>query len=129
MRYLGIDYGKSRVGLAVAATTIAEVYGTIKVTSDVDAIKKISEVVKKEDILEIVIGVSEGKMAEETKAFAEMLKDKLGLPIHFQDETLTSKAAQMLSIQAGVKRKKRKEKEDSYAATLILQNFIDEKGL
>ncbi|OGM02771.1 hypothetical protein A2115_01680 [Candidatus Woesebacteria bacterium GWA1_41_8] len=128
MRYLGIDYGKKKIGLAVAATTISEVYGTLMVSSDTDALKKIGEVIKKENISEIVVGISEGQMAKDSKYFIEKLKDKFKLPVHMQDETLTSKAAQFLSIQAGIKRKKRKRLEDAYSASLILQNYLDEKA-
>lgn len=128
MRILAIDYGRKKIGLAVATTMLAEAYGVVRCKSSHSAIEKIRKVVEKEKIEKIVVGLSEGKMAKETKRFAEMLGRQLDLPIYFQDESLSTQRAQDLSIQAGVKRRKRKEFEDAYTAALILQDYLDFKG-
>jgi len=107
---------------------LAEVYGVIRSESVEEAIKKLRNVVEKESINKIVVGVSEGKMAEETKAFAKRLKKELKLPVTLQDETLSTKLAQSLSINAGIKRKKRKEFEDAYSAAIILQDYLNLRG-
>jgi RNase H-fold protein (predicted Holliday junction resolvase) len=77
----------------------------------------------------IVLGISEGKMGEESREFGRKLEKKLKIPMIFQDETLTTHEAQKLSIEAGMKRKKRKTLEDAFSATLILQAYLDEKKL
>ena len=128
MRILAIDYGRKKIGIATATTMLAEVYGVIRSESVEEAIKKLRNVVEKESINKIVVGVSEGKMAEETKAFAKRLKKVLKLSVTLQDETLSTKLAQSLSINAGIKRKKRKEFEDAYSAAIILQDYLNLRG-
>ena len=125
MRILGIDYGRKKIGLALAISPIAEPYEVIRFEKLDVAIKKLKRVVKLEKIEQIVVGISEGKMAEETRKFGEGLEKELGIPISFQDETLTTKEAEELSRKAGIKRKKRRELTDAYSATLILQRYLD----
>lgn len=128
MKILGIDFGTKKIGLATAVTALAEVYGVIRFRTTDDAIKKIKKVVDDEKIEKIVIGISEGEMAKQTKEFSEKLKETVSLPLEFQDETLSTKDAQRMAIDAGVKRKKRREYEDAFAAALILQQYLDENG-
>ena len=127
MKILGIDYGRKKIGLAIATTTLAEPFGVIRVESQEDAVEKIVRVVKIERVKQVVVGISEGKMAEETKAFANKLEDTLGLPIVFRDETLSTQEAQRLSIEANISQKKRHEFEDAYSATIILQDHLNVK--
>lgn len=122
MNILGIDFGLKKVGLAMAVSPIAMPYMVLRS----DFINRISMICNKEHIDKIVIGVSEGKMAEESKKFGRELKEKTNLPVEFSDETLTSQDAQRLSIEAGIGRKRRKSMEDAYSATLMLQNYIDQ---
>ncbi|OGM13861.1 hypothetical protein A3A76_05110 [Candidatus Woesebacteria bacterium RIFCSPLOWO2_01_FULL_39_23] len=135
MIILGIDYGKSKIGFAISESKIAEPYRVVKIKSMEDAIEKVKEVVSSfakasedkqvEQVEQVVIGDSEGRMAEETKEFGRKLGEKLNIPVIFQDETLTTQEAQRLSIEAGIKRKKRKALEDAYSAALILQAYLD----
>ena len=124
MRILGIDYGRKKIGLAIAFTEIAEPYRVIRY-DDLEVLgEKIKEVIRNENIEEIVVGISEGEMAEETKKFGEILKEKTRLPLSFADETLSTYDAQRFSQEAGVKRQKRKDFEDAYAATVMLQEYL-----
>jgi putative holliday junction resolvase len=125
MKTLGIDYGKKKIGLAVSEGVLAEPLKVIGCENLEEGLGKVIQVVRAEKAKRIVLGISEGKMAEETKKFGKMLQDKLGIPVEFQDETLTTHEAQELSIEAGIKRKKRKSMEDAYSATLILQDYLD----
>jgi len=122
MRILGIDYGRSKVGLAIAETPLAQPMGVIRYSTPGELQIKIKRVIEDSDIDKIVVGVSEGEMAKESEEFAKSLGAETF------DETLTSFEAQRLSIEAGIKRKKRREMEDAYAATVMLQNYLDEKG-
>lgn len=119
MNYLGLDYGRKKVGLSIGNRSIAEPYLVIRYANQKDLIKKIKDIIKKEDINKVVVGVSENEMGQESKSFADLL----GADIF--DETLTSQDAIRLSIQGGVKRKKRKGMEDAFAATIMLQNYLD----
>ena len=100
MRILGIDYGKVKIGVSLATSMLAEPLGVIRYKIPSEAFTKLEKIVEKESIEEVVIGISEGGMEEETREFARLLKAKLSLHVHFQDETLTTKDAQIRSIEA-----------------------------
>ena len=121
MKTLGIDYGRSKVGLAIADGLLVEPWKVIKVDSFEDAVRKVKSAVTLASADRIVVGISEGQMGEESKKFAE----ELGAETF--DETLTSQDAQRLSIEAGINRKKRQGMEDAYAAALMLQNYLDSR--
>jgi putative Holliday junction resolvase len=127
MKILGIDFGTKKIGIASATTTLAEVYGVIRFETVDEAIRKLKKVVENEKAEKIVIGISEGEMAKKTKSFGEKFGKSVQLPIIFQDETLSTKDAQRLSIEAGINRKKRRQLEDAYSAALILQDYLDSK--
>lgn len=119
MKTLGIDYGRSKIGLAIGVGTLAEPLKVVRVSSFEDAVQKIKKEIEMEEPDKVVVGVSEGEMGEESRKFAE----EIGATTF--DETLTSRDAQKLSIEAGINRKKRREMEDAYAAALMLQNYLD----
>ena len=125
MNILGIDYGRKKIGLALSITILAEAYDVIRYEKVEEAVKKIKKVVEREQIEKVIVGISEGKMADETRRFAENLERELGIPIYFQDETLSTQEAQRLSIEAKVSRKKRREFEDAYTAAVILQEYLN----
>jgi putative holliday junction resolvase len=119
MKTLGIDYGRSKIGIALGIDSFAEPLKVVRVDSFEDAIQKIKKEIEIEKPDKIVVGISEGEMGEESSKFAE----ELGAEIF--DETLTSKDAQKLSIEAGISRTKRHQMEDAYAASIMLQNYLD----
>lgn len=124
---LGIDYGRRKVGVSLATSPIVEPLTVLHYKDRCDLMIDLLKIIEKHKIDEIVIGISEGDIATETKKFGDQLLSKFGLPVHYSDETLSSQDAQFLSIQAGKSRKKRKEMEDAYAATIMLQGWIDNR--
>lgn len=127
MAILGIDYGRKKMGLAIAIGTLAEPYKVIRVDSPQGAISKLEKIVKEEGIEKIVVGISEGEMGKESKAFGEELSQKFGIEVEFGDETLSTQDSYALSILAGAGRKKRREMEDAFAAALMLQSYLEKK--
>lgn len=132
MKLLGVDYGMKKVGLALAESdsalttfSLAEPYKVIVSGSQEETIKKISNIVKRSNIERVVVGLSEGKMAEKTRKFCKKLKGGVEVPVVFQDETMSTKDAEVLSAQANINRKKRKRLKDAYSAAIILQNYLD----
>lgn len=125
MRTLGLDYGRSKVGVALGTGTFAEPLKVIRYKDTEILEQEIKNIIEKENIERVVVGVSEGEMAEETKEFAEAIQKYISSKIEFYDETLTSKDAQRLSQEAGIKQKKRHQMEDAYAAAIMLQNYLD----
>lgn len=125
MKILGIDYGKHKVGLAISVNGFSEPYKVLHVYFIKDAVEKVLKEVKIESPEKIVVGVSEGAMGVESEQFSEELAKEVEIPVETYDETLTSQDAQRLSREAGIGQKRRKEMEDAYAASVMLQNYID----
>lgn len=119
MKYLGIDYGRRKIGVAISQGNLAEPLQVIRYKDFEKMIAHIKRIIEKQKIEKVVVGVSEGEMGEESKEFAKNFNADTF------DETLSSHDAITLSIQSGMGRKKRKEMEDAFAATIMLQSYID----
>lgn len=128
MKTLGVDYGRKKIGLALAEGTFAEPLKVIRYEEIPNLKQKIKEIVDNHKVEKIVVGISEGQMAKETQGFVATLREEFPqFPIETFDETLSTQNAQELAISAGIGRKKRKVLEDAYAATLMLQNYLDQQ--
>jgi putative holliday junction resolvase len=126
MKILGIDYGRSKVGLAISVSGFSEPLKVVRYSETNTLLREIKKVIQEEGVEKVVVGISEGEMGEESKKFALTLGHlPLHIPVETFDETLTSKDAQTLSRQAGINRKKRHRMEDAYAASIMLQNYLD----
>jgi len=122
MNFLALDFGLSKIGLALSEGEIASPY---KVLPTKGFLNKLSQIIKDENIETIIVGLSEGKVGEETKKFIAELKKTVNIPIIPCDETLTSKDAISKLIEGGGSQKRRHQKEDAAAAALILQSYLD----
>ena len=120
MNYLSIDYGLKHTGLAIATTPLAEPLKTIP-TAEIFVL--LPEIIADNQIETLVIGISEGEMAQKTQAFAKKLSEKIATPIVFQDETLTSHQANAKLRTA--KKKTRSGPDHHFAAAIILQDHLD----
>ena len=121
MKILGIDYGRKKIGVAIAEGSLASPLKVLKSPFG----EEIAEIIRAENIEKVVVGISEGEMANEAREFGEELLRKSGVPVEYEDETLSTHEAQRLSQEAHIKRSKRKAMEDAYSATLILQKYLD----
>ena len=135
MRYLAIDYGRKRTGLAICdrQEIIASPLAVID-DSPKQLISRIVEVVKRENADAVVLGLplnmdgSVGPQAKLVLKFADRLKRHLQIPVHLQDERLTTFSAEQESLARGVRKKKKKQKPlDAVAAAEILQDFLEAK--
>jgi len=125
MNILGIDYGKANIGLSLARSLLAEPYAVIRVSSEKNATEKIFDIIKSEEISKIVIGLPEGEIKKDVISFSKNLKKLTDLDIYFQDEALSTRIAQTKALEAKINTKKRRKLEDAYAATIILQDYLD----
>jgi putative Holliday junction resolvase len=121
-KYLGIDWGEARIGLATgdSGSRLALPYKTV---SSIDQIKNI---IAEEGINEIVIGEPKkmsGKASDNKKYldFVSLLQSSLNLPVHIIDERLTSLTADKLTGHH-----KQGADRDSVSAMLILQSYFDQ---
>lgn len=134
MRYLAIDYGTKRTGLAICdrAETIASPLAVIQ--GQKELLKKIAEVVETEKVEAVVLGLplnmdnSEGPQSKLILKFAERLKQHLHIPVHLQDERLSSFSAEEKLASANFTKEKMKKRLDAVAAAEILEAFLERKG-
>lgn len=133
MRYLAVDYGAKRTGLAICdpAETVASPLAVIEGQKDLP--KKIAEVVEAENVEAIVLGLplnmddSTGPQAKLVFQFAKQLEKVLEVPVYFQDERLSSFSAAEKLASADFTRKKKKKRLDAIAAAEILEAFLEQK--
>jgi putative holliday junction resolvase len=132
-RLLGVDYGTVRVGLAVsdAGRSIASPLATYqRQTRDVDA-RHFRKLVDEEEVAAIVVGLpvhmsgAEGEKAREARAYGKWLAETTGVPVSFYDERFTSAQAEGFLMEAGLTKKRRKERLDRVAAQILLQAYLD----
>jgi len=123
MRFLGIDYGKKRIGLALSDDEGRLAFPKEILFNDKKFFLRLAEIIKEEEIGEIVLGDSEdfkgkpNEVMEEINDFAKELKEKFSVPVFFQKEFLTSVEARRYQAK--------REKADARAAALILQRYLD----
>lgn len=125
MNILGIDYGTKHVGLAVATGPLAEPVATVSIDKSIDTI---NQLIREHQIGQIIIGISENQMAEETKNFADQVRQSTNIDIIFHDETLSSQEMRQKVATAKMKKSKREAKIDHLVAAAILQDYIDSFG-
>lgn len=123
MKYLGIDFGLKRVGLAISEGKLASPWQVLVVKDFSDALKKVLKIIKDEQFQKIVVGLPEGQMGQNVTGFINALK-MVGIFVETADETLSSQQAKKVMIEAGIPQKKRRH-EDAYSAAEILQNYLD----
>jgi putative Holliday junction resolvase len=149
--YLGVDFGKAKIGLAVAdsETRIAFSFGVLK--NDKDLIENLKNIIEKEGIGKIIIGVSNllssppakegtrgavcsarlkplrpsGTSPWQGRRFGELLRKKFNFSIEYQNEMYSTREAERNLIEKGAKRIKRFD--DQEAARIILQSWLDKK--
>lgn len=128
MRYLGIDYGTKRIGIALSdqGGRIAFPKKVIVNRGEEKIADEIKTIVEQEKASEIVVGLPvsldgrETEITKEVRRFAEALERSVRTPVHFENEMLTTHMVE----RAGVK----KEHVDKAAAALILQSYLDKKN-
>ncbi len=123
MKYLGIDFGMKRVGLAVSEGELASPLKTIEGTNFLNLLDKIKK--EAEGFDRLVIGLPEGKMGKIVKKAIKKLRES-GVDIIEADETLSTQNAKREMLELNIPKKKRRIN-DAYSAGIILQNYLDEK--
>ncbi len=137
MKYLAIDYGQKRVGLAISTSDEKLIlpYKTLTYTSRKKLVSDITSIVETENIQGIVIGLPIGINGEETlitrqvKNLVRDLKKKLNIPIYLVDESYSSYNAEQSLKNRGMSAKKIKKVIDQQAAVDILNTYLSSKNL
>ncbi|HUI53237.1 MAG TPA: Holliday junction resolvase RuvX [Terriglobales bacterium] len=141
---LAIDYGRARIGLAIAdgEARIAQPLSTLERINRNEDMRRLREIVREHGVHQIIVGLplrldgTRGEMAEEAERFANRLRKQLGINVELRDERLTSwEAERLMEEELGKKfresnsaRKKNSTDEvtvDSMAAAVILREYLE----
>lgn len=130
---LSVDIGHARTGLAVSDKSgfLASSLCVITEYNDEKLIQKIADKVKETKAEILVVGLprnmdgSEGESAQRARELAAKLTQLTGVPHHMQDERGTTITAHNYLSAGNVYGKKRKQKVDAVAASIILQDYLD----
>jgi putative Holliday junction resolvase len=136
-RYLGLDVGTKRIGIAVSdelGLTAQPVMTLETRRNPRDDFRSIARLARRYSVAAIVVGnplhISGEPSPRSAKVhvFAAGLGVLTGLPVHLWDERLTTHEAHQILYEAGHARQEHKEIVDQVAATLILQSYLDQQG-
>ncbi len=144
---LGVDYGRARIGLAIAETDaqLARPLLTLERVNRNEDMRRLRELAREHGVRQIVVGLplrldgTHGEMAEEATRFATRLRKQLGLPVDMLDERLTSWEAERLleeqsgrvlhdaKAQAKGGNKPVRTSVDAVAAAVILKEYLEQR--
>jgi putative Holliday junction resolvase len=133
LRILGLDYGEKRIGVALCdelGFTAQGLPTLIRKTKKLD-LEILAALIKNYNVEKIVIGFplrldgSKGIQCEKVNRYAALLDKTFCLPVIKWPETLSTREAEEILINSGMRWKKRKKMVDKLAACIILQNYLD----
>ncbi|MBI2628079.1 MAG: Holliday junction resolvase RuvX [Candidatus Niyogibacteria bacterium] len=122
MRFLGIDYGKKRIGTAMSDKEGQMAFPYAIIENNAEKFRAIGKICENEGISKIIMGLpknlkgKETEMTKEIQEFGRRLYEEIGLKVIFQDEILSTKEA--IRLQG------RHKKIDASAAALILDSYL-----
>ena len=138
MRYLGLDLGTKTLGIAISdkSAILASFYKVLRHNENYSLlINELRKIIKEEKIEKIVLGMPKnmnntlGPKAELSIKFKKDIEEKLGLEVILEDERMTTVSAEKILLEGNKSRAKRKEIIDGVAAQIILQSYLDRKGV
>jgi putative Holliday junction resolvase len=135
VRYLAIDHGQKRTGLAISdsSETLVSPHSVIETTNEEELLRRILDIINSEEIDAIVVGLpvnmddTEGPRAQQVRQFSLTLQKRTDKVVHLHDERLSSFEADYLAGDLELTRKKKKKRLDAIAAAAILRSFFEQK--
>ncbi len=133
-RTLALDVGDRWIGVALGDPTglLATPLTVIERTTELADVAVIIDIIKGQQVAMVIVGLPRslsgrvGEQAQRVQQFAEKLAAQSPVPLEFRDERLSTVSAQRLMREAGMKKGKRKTRDDAAAAAVILQGYLDE---
>jgi putative Holliday junction resolvase len=128
---LGIDFGRSRIGVAISDELRFLAHPLETIPAKKNAVERIAEIVRDRKIEVVVVGTPRnmdgtlGAAADETMKFVEKLRGAVSCKVATWDERLTTVAANRSLQEAGKKTRETRGYVDQVAAQMILQGFLD----
>lgn len=123
MRYLGIDYGKKRVGIAISDEASEFAFPHAVLENRDNLLEKVGEICKKEDIRAVIMGDSknyhqeDNTIMKDVREFKLRIENELKLPVYLEPEFMTSAEAERLQGKNTM--------HDASAAALILKSYLE----
>jgi putative Holliday junction resolvase len=130
--FLGVDYGSTRIGLAIS-DGLGLTARPLEVVPRKALAAALRRITGDYSIDGVVVGLPtalaghEGQSAEGARALGAEIADLLDVDVEYVDERFTSRMAESALLEAGMKRRDRKETVDKVAAAIILQTFLDSR--
>jgi putative holliday junction resolvase len=127
--YLGIDFGRAKIGLAIAdsETRIAFILTTLN--NNKDFLSELVKIIHENEINKVIIGIpahmNEKKVEYDGERLGELLKKELEIEVEYQNEMFTTKMAHQNLINKGARHIK--SQDDQEAARIILQSWLDKR--
>ncbi len=134
-RYLAIDFGLKRIGLALSDPLFTFSYPYKTIPNDSNSFNELKQIISEQGIVKIILGFPKKENGEpasisgEVVKFKQKLEESFHLEVLLRDEWYSSSIANDIIIHSVAKKSKRKEKGliDKGAAAIILQSFLDER--
>lgn len=134
-RVMALDVGERRVGVAMSdlSQTLASPYTTLLAHPHAVLFQKIVQLIHKEEVVVLVVGLPislsghEGPQAQRIRQFIDALSAHVSIPLETCDERYTTAEAQRMMIEAGIRPEQRKAKIDEVAASIILQDYLNQQ--
>ena len=138
MRVMGLDYGKSTVGVAISDSMgfTAQPIETITRKGENKlrtTYARLRELIEEYGVERIVVGLplhvngEKGDRAIKSEEFAKELESKVGLPVELYDERMTTVEASRVLTEGNIKKDRQKDYVDKLAASLILKGYLESK--
>lgn len=131
MRYLGVDYGSSKIGLALSDEDGTMGFPHSTATNTPRAVDDVCKLINKENVGAVVIGESlnldggENPIAKDARMFGELIAKRANVPLFFESEVFTSAEARRLPDKEIKSRSPKKHVDvDASAAALILTSYL-----
>ena len=134
-RIMGIDFGEKRIGIALSDPLFTFAYPFTTLQNDSAFFSKLSEIIHKEKIIKIILGLpssnhkSSKKLSEKVLKLKTEIELKNKIEVILWDEEYSSAIAKVRIIESVTKKSKRRNKEllDQHSAAIILQEYLDSK--
>ena len=136
MKFLGIDYGSKKIGIAVSDDSANLAFPKCVIANDTELLEYITRIISEENIGAIVLGESrdfkgkENKIMKDIKSFKNILEEQFALPVYLEPEFLTSVEAARIPHASDEPRSRKQKKQtnrDDSAAALILQRYLEKQ--
>jgi putative Holliday junction resolvase len=136
-RILALDLGKKRIGLAVSDELGITAQGlpTLERRNKRADFAALAALVRENNVQQIVLGLplrmsgEEGTQADLARAFAAELQDRIHVPVELRDERWTSRQAERVLMGSGIRNEDRKPAIDRLSAVILLQDYLDSRGV